>query len=329
MARASAYDRSIAITLFTPQLTLNTNSALPYGFNDGPAWQGRGLNLQAISGLAVTVGHVRLILAPQYFYSQNSDFQTIPYSQAATPRRSVWANPFHPAPEGIDLPLRMGNQPIHSLQWGQSSAVVRVPGIELGVSTENVWWGPGMQNAILWSSQGPGVPAAFVRTTAPAQTPVGIVDAWYTVGSLRESPFFDFNPDNDVRSMGAFALTWRPAHTTGVEIGLSRLVILAENAPLTALSAPFRSAGRPNGPDSLNAGNRDQITSLWTRWAPPGVGFEAWAEWARFEEAASLRDFLESPGHSQGYTVGLQWARAMGGGSARVRARKLSWLCEH
>lgn len=310
--------RTTAVTLLSPELTLGVNSSLPYGFNDGPLWQGRGVNLQAIGGLAFTRGRLRLMLAPQYVYSENSDFQTIPYPQGPGKDRSVWANPFYPAPGGIDLPLRFGNEPVRSLHWGQSSATLRLPVVEVGLSTENVWWGPGLQNALLWGSQGAGVPAAFVRTKAPVATRFGTWDAWWTVGTLRESSFFDRNPDNDRRSMGAFAVSWRPPRTTGVEVGLSRFVILADNAPFTALFAPLGSVGRPNGPDSLDAGSRDQITSLWTRWAPPGVGFEAWAEWARFEEPASLRDLLESPGHSQGYTVGLQWARRLRGGSARL-----------
>ena len=310
--------RRAVVTLLSPELTLGVNTSLPYGFNDGPAWQGRGLNVQAIGGFVITRGRVRVVVAPQYVFAQNTEFQTIPYPQSSGQDRSPWANPFHPAPGGIDLPSRFGNQPVRSLQWGQSSATVRLPVVEVGLSTENVWWGPGIQNALLWGSQGPGVPAAFVRTTAPVVTRAGTWDAWWTAGTLRESNFFDRNPRNDRRSMGAFAVSWRPPRTTGVEVGLSRLVILADDTPFTALFAPLASVGRPNGPDSLDFGSRDQITSLWTRWAPPGAGFEAWAEWARFEEPASLRDLLESPGHSQGYTVGLQWARRLRGGSARL-----------
>ena len=131
-----------------------------------------------------------------------------------------------------------------------------------------------------------------------------------------KSQFFDRAPDNDRRSVGAFAAVWRPPQTTGGRVGLSRVVILADDAPLSALFAPLGSVGRLTAP-TLNAGSRDQITSLWTRWAPPGVGFE------RGPSGPALRNqrhcgFLESPGHSQGYTVGLQWARRLHSGSARL-----------
>lgn len=308
----------VSYTLLTPEVTFGNNSELPYGFNDGPIWQGRGINLQAIAGVAASYGPVRVIFAPQYLSSENRPYQTVPYPQNAKEQRSVWANPFHPPPNSIDLPLRFGDKPIRQFVWGQSSVSLRLPIVEAGLSTENVWWGPGIQNAILWGSQGAGVPSAFVRTGSPVQTRLGTWDAWYTVGSLRESDFFGRSPGNDPRSMGAFAVTWRPPRSTGVEFGIARLVILANSISAHTIFAPLRSVGRPNSSDSLAPGTRDQITSLWTRWAPPGVGFEAWVEWARFEEPASLRDLLESPGHSQGYTVGLQWARRVQRGSVRV-----------
>ena len=306
-----------SFTVFTPEITVGYNSALPYGFNDGPLWQGRGTNVQAIIGMTVTVGPVRVIVAPEFLSSANLAYQTIPYPQNGPASRSVWANPFHTAPNGIDLPSRFGNQPLHSIDQGQSSVTLRLPSVELGVSTENVWWGPGIQNALVWSSQADGVPSAFVRTNAPIKTAAGTFDAWYSVGSLQESNFFDNNPKNNSRSMAAIAVDWRPPHTTGLEFGLARMVIADGGVNAGTLFDVFRSVGQPNSADTLSPGTHDQITALWTRWAPPGAGFEAWAEWARFEEPTSLRDLLVDPGHSEGYTVGLQWARRIGDGSVR------------
>jgi hypothetical protein len=54
--------------------------------------------------------------------------------------------------------------------------------------------------------------------------------------------------------------------------------------------------------------NRDQITSFFGRWVLPRSGAEFYGEWARSAEPSSLQDFLEYPGHSEGYMIGLQWA---------------------
>jgi hypothetical protein len=301
----------LTVTAIAPELTVGHNGELPYGFNDGSLWAGRGLNTRTRTGVIVSKGRVRLIAAPEFWTAQNSPYQIIPYPQGFADRRSVWANPFHPAPNGIDLPQRFGNAALSEVSLGQSSLTVRYPKIEFGLSAENVWWGPALQNALVWGSQGAGVPSLFVRTSAPITTRTGTWDIWVNAGELKESAYFDGLSANDAHSLGAFAVTWRPPRSKAVELGFARMVIAAEQLSPATLVAPLGTVGHPNTTDSLAPGKRDQITSLWARWAPPGTGFEAYAEWARFEEPASLRDLMESPGHSQGYTVGLQWARTV------------------
>ena len=43
---------------------------------------------------------------------------------------------------------------------------------------------------------------------------------------------------------------------------------------------------------------RDQISVLFGRWVFAPHGLEIYGEWARFEQPASFRDFLEFPQHS-------------------------------
>jgi len=64
----------------------------------------------------------------------------------------------------------------------------------------------------------------------------------------------------------------------------------------------------------------DQVFSLFGRWAFPGAGVEVYAEWARTELPTSLRDLLTAPNHTEGYTLGLQWAQPAGTvGTARIQ----------
>ena len=50
-------------------------------------------------------------------------------------------------------------------------------------------------------------------------------------------------------------------------------------------------------------------------------GFEVYGEWARTELPASLRDLFTAPGHTQGYTLGLQWARPLRQGRDALRVQ--------
>jgi hypothetical protein len=67
----------------------------------------------------------------------------------------------------------------------------------------------------------------------------------------------------------------------------------------------------------LDGRDSQQILSLFGRWVFPRDGLELYAEWARHELPASLRDLLVAPTHTQGYTLGLAWSRPLGSGTAR------------
>ena len=302
--------RTTTVTLLSPELTLGVNSSLPYGFNDGPAWQGRGLHLQGIGGLAITRGPFRLIVAPQYVYSENSDFQTVPYPQGSGKDRSAWANPFHPAPSGIDLPLRFGNQPVRSLVG--TVLRLRLRSSKSGSQAKTSGGAPVSERSPLglagcWRS-------LRIRSHAESGHHALRHVGWLVLnGHPAESQFFDRAPDNDRRSVGAFAAVWRPPQTTGGRVGLSRVVILADDAPLSALFAPLGSVGRLTAP--THECRQPRPNHLAVDAGPPGVGWRGPV--GRFEEPASLR-FL-GPGPFAGLHRWTAIGRRLHSGSARRR----------
>lgn len=299
-----------------PEVRSVHNSQIPYSLNDGPLWAGRGWNTSVTAGVALQAGPVRLIAAPTFVSEQNLDFQVIPYRQDISPPRSVWANPFHPPPESIDLPLRFGDRPIERIDPGQSSLTVTLHNTSIGAATENLWWGPAIRNAITLSNNAPGFPHLFVGTDRPAHTRIGSFDAQWVLGRLAESAYFDSASSDNWRSLSGAVIAWTPPGDTVITIGVARLALATMNGPWLHVGSAFdvlRSAGHADvdtGRALPNPG-RDQITSFFGRWLFPTAGFEAYVEWARFEEPRSLRDFLESPGHSEGYTIGVQWAHPL------------------
>ncbi len=302
-----------------PELRLVHNSGIPYSLNDGPLWAGRGWNEEITTGAYLVVGRARLIVAPSLISEDNEIFQVIPYSRLTLPPRSQWANPFHPLPESIDLPLRFGDSRLRYLNPGQSSLTIDANAVSFGAATENLWWGPGIRNAITLSDNASGFPHLFVQTRHPVHTGVGTFDAQLVVGDLTESAFFNADPADNKRSLSGLVATWTPPIDSGLTLGVARLVIATRTTDLFPFDAPlrafdvFRTVGHPFT-DTTSASpptGRDQITSLFARWVLPPSGFEAYVEWARFEEPLSLRDFLEYPGHSEAYTLGLQWAHPL------------------
>jgi hypothetical protein len=275
---------------------------------------GRGANALVTAGIAVTVGRVTARVAPQLTHEANRSVFVIPWDQARPDRRSIWAHPYLPAPASADWPLRFGDRSRTSLAWGQSRVAVDLSRFaRIGLSSENRWWGPGAFNALLLSANAPGFAHAFLEMPTPWRTRAGSFEAQSLVGTLRESAFFDADRSNDARALSALAVVWRPAERFAFlpTLGIARAVMAPGTAGIDDLLGAVRDVGRPvTTPEDLaRHGARDQITDLFLRWTVPESGVEAYAEWARYEFPGSLKDFIEFPGHSQGYTVGFQVAQ--------------------
>lgn len=152
------------------------------------------------------------------------------------------------------------------------------------------------------------------------------------VGDLRESAYYDTISTNNHRSISAAALTWTPPRMDGLTLGAARMVVApARNGSqaFTRWLDVFANTGRPNAVrprsveayrwpvndprfpivDSATPPGRDQLLSLFLRWAPPGKGVEVYGEVGRAEMPRTLGDALVEPGHSMGYTGGMQYVR--------------------
>jgi hypothetical protein len=180
-----------------------------------------------------------------------------------------------------------------------------------------------VRNAIVLSNNAPGVPHLFLRTAAPLRTRAGDFEGRWLVGGLTESPFFDDDPDNDLRSLSGLVVTFRPAGEPNLTLGAARTVYRAVGGvggiPLRAFDAITQWPQRASATDTAWAPRAELLYAFFGRWVFPDDGFEAYAEWARHERATSLRDLLAAPNHSQGYTVGVQWARGAGPGAVRLQ----------
>jgi len=312
---------SLRKAYFLPEVYWINNSALPYSLNDGWLWAGRGWSTRVRAGFEMQVDRVRLLLAPELLQTDNLGF-AFPPSWVVPPQppgRSPFADPWHTSPESIDLPVRFGPTAFTQWDWAQSTVDIDLGMITAGLSTENEWWGPGMRNAIVMSTNAAGIPRLFARPTRPIATSAGTFDFRLFAGGLRESAYFDTSLANNWRSISALALAWTPRGAPNVTVGFTRAVYAPVSSwsriPTRLLDAVIRNPGRPNNHlpgDTAVVPGPDQIFSFFGRWAFPGAGLEVYTEWARNELPTSLRDFLTAPNHTQGYTLGLQWAQPTG-----------------
>ena len=326
-----------AFSVIPPEVLIVSNTALPFSQNYGSLWAGRGTSTQTSFGIKLEGSRVRVILAPELVSSENRDwllrsppFDAPHLTPAIPPDLSGggFVFPFYVATYPIDQPMRFGDARIRRLDPGQSSVLLSFGRLEAGLSTEHEWWGPGIRNAIVLSNNAPGFPHLLLRTARPLRTRFGNVEARWIVGGLVESDYFDTTATNDVRSLASLAATLETAWDPNLTVGFARSVYATSRGwgavPFRWLNVFTRTHAR--GPrtatdTTFGPGGKDQVNSLFARWVFPTAGFEAYAELGRTRLPTSVRDLLVDPNHTQGYTLGLQWARpARRSGGVRLQA---------
>lgn len=280
------------------------NSTYPRDRNNGALWAGRGLSTELKGGLSFRWGPLSGAFAPTLIYQQNRPFAIA--DSEIRPGLSPYVYRGHPG--NIDWPRRPGDEAIRMVDPGQSHLRLDVFPIALGISTENLWWGPGRRNALIMSSNAPGFPHIFAGTSRPVNLWIGRFETELLWGRLEESDVFDDNPDNDRLLIASIVVGFEPRWFPGLYLGASRSYL--QRLPPTGLPAlrfwliePYKDV-RDNPLTVEGADN--QLLSVFLRWAPPGTGFEAYAEFGRDDHWADFDQLAAEPEVSGGYTLGFQ-----------------------
>ncbi|HEX8673969.1 MAG TPA: capsule assembly Wzi family protein [Longimicrobium sp.] len=305
--------RGVSVVL--PDARMVWNSKIPFSLNQGGMFAGRGGSLRVTGGVRAEAGRFSVSFVPVLITEGNSSFQLRRYTQDQS--RHELSSPWHWGSESADLPSRFGRSRRNRVGLGESSVTVAAGPVRGGASTESQWWGPGVRNALVMSNNAGGFPHLFLATSRPIRTPLGNVEGRWIVGRLTESEYFD-TLANDQRTLAGIVATLQPSFDPGLTLGVARTVYGPSGSPLRAFDVVRGGIGHPNAIQEaapptdpgapLPGYDRDQILAAFVRWVFPAAGLEAYGEVARTDEPSSLRDLLEEPQRSQGYTVGLQWA---------------------
>lgn len=285
--------------LTNPELISTWNSNYPFGQNDGAMWQGRGSNFALSAGGNVRYGPLEIVFRPQIGYSQNSDFDLSP----VPPRRSPFGFPF-PHVQAADVPQRFGEEPISWFHPGQSTIRLHQWGIMAGFSTANIWIGPALNNPLILSNNAPGFQHFFLGSSRPIATPIGSFETFIYWGGLRESDWFDSNPDNDLRFTTGLLFAYSPVFMPGFTLGATRTHY--EYYPEDGIG--FINLTRTLEPRFTGRTDRiptTQMLTLFGRWTFPEYGLEFWFDWGLNDGRQNSRSIALIPEHSRAYNLGL------------------------
>lgn len=301
------------------QLELAYNSRYPSGQNDGLLWAGRGVSSFATVGVAGRYGPLSFALAPEVAWSQNQAFELVPNGQTGDLR---FMNPWYGS--NIDYPQRFGATPFASWAPGQSYLRLDAWNVGLGISTENLWFGPGINDAIAMSSAAAGFPHVFIGTRHPQDVWIGTVEAQVLWGRLDRSRYL---PSPTHPLVTALVVDYTPRWLPQLSVGLARVQLQVWHDLRLRDWFPFIQDFQKKNltswyPDSPTGDNPkdNQLASVFARWIFPESALELYGEFAREDAENSWEMFIREPDHSAAYTLGLQKIYRAGSRWVRVNA---------
>ena len=306
----------LQILPFTWQQQFNTHH--PYSLNDGAMIPAKGYQTMISGGFYAKFGPLSIQLRPEVVYAENKPFKTFVESKS---EQALFA--YYDFKNIIDFPEYFPGQPYNKVFWGQSSIRLTFGPISAGISSENLWWGPGMRNSLLMTNSAAGFNHFTLNTIKPIRTPIGSFEGQIIGGRLDPSGFFGADTNlvingsklyrtkrNDWRYLNGMVLSYQPRWVPGLFFGLTRSFMtyhedmgnsLADYIPI--FSALSKKSVYGEG-ESKVAG--DQRISVFSRWLLQKDHAEIYFEYGREDHSYDLRDFLIQPEHTRAYILGLR-----------------------
>ena len=291
----------------------------PYNRNNGSMIPNRGYQQLISFGFFAELGPLSIQFKPESVYAENRDFEGFPdshYDAIWSTRYRLW--------NSIDLPERFGETPYKKSLFGQSSIRLNYNGISLGLSSENIWWGPSVRNSIMMSNQAQGFNHITFDTTRPVKTLIGNFEWQVVTGRLEGSGFKPPSPDqtfgstnlyvpkkDDWRYYQGLTFTYSPKWTEGLSLGFIRWVQMYSEFATTnrdyfpVFDGIFRKNDRYGLTSDSLEGERDQAAGIFGRWVWQDAKAEIYGELNYNDAKYNLRDLILDSDHARAYTIGI------------------------
>ncbi|SFF12760.1 Capsule assembly protein Wzi [Pedobacter antarcticus] len=291
------------------------NSHHPYGWNDGAMIPARGYQTMVSGGFYAKIGPLTIQLRPEYVYAQNRSFDGF-----AEGRSDAELSDYYTFYNKEDSPERFGNGSYNKLFWGQSSIRLNAGPMSLGLSNENLWWGPGRRNSIMMTNNAPGFKHLTLNTIKPIRTPIGSFEMQVIAGKLENSGFTPLNVTanstgrelfkpyrDDERYLTGFNINYQPKWIPGLFLGFTRdfMSYYDDLNGFKDYFPFFTPVQKVNSGIDGDPFDRDQRLSFYARWLFPKAHAEVYFEYGVNDNAYNLRDFAGSPEHSRSYIFGF------------------------
>lgn len=298
-------------------VTLQTkfNSHNPYGWNDAGMIMAKGLQTQISGGIYAKAGPLTIQLRPEYVWAANPSFDTTPGYGSVTQKN------------------------YNRRFLGQSSIRLNAGPLSIGISTENLWWGPGQFSSLLMSNNIPGFLHLTFNTRRPIKTPIGAFEWQLIAAKLSEDTTLatesgylkPTRPKNDWRYLSAMVLNYQPAFLPHTYLGIIGSVQMYNNdrlkntgfvkkyLPIFAPASPTQNAQADDIP-------ADGQFSFFVRQILPKHKFEFYVEYGYNDYKQNLRDLWVNPSHAAAWIIGMKKIVALKPSSRTAKGSERPYL---
>ena len=322
--------KKIKLKILPLNYNIEFNSNHPYNRNNGSMIPNRGYQHIISAGLFFEFGPLSIQLKPELLFAENRDFEG--FGEGPNGHNAfVWSKRYK-LWNKIDLPEKFGNNQHNEVFLGQSNIRINVKGISLGLSNENIWWGPSIRNSIMMSNNSRGFLHLTLNSSRPLKTAIGNFEWQILTGRLESSGYPPGNHDSeysnryvpkinqlgetdDWRYLQGYTITYSPRWISGFSLGFIRWVqmysALVKGKYTWMDGSPtwfpaFQNLFRKNDKYENYEAQTNQAAGLFLRWLWKDSNAEIYAEYHHNDSKQNLRDLLLDSDHSRAVTIGLQ-----------------------
>ncbi len=267
----------------------------------------KGYQTLVTGGFFAKLGPLSIQLKPELVWAENKTFDTFLSGNKTTSQIAA----FKGYNSGIDFPESFPGQPYKKALWGQSSVRLTFGPISAGISTENLWWGPGIHNALLMTNSAAGFNHWTLNTVRPLRSIIGSFEGQIVGGKLESSTSpFEQSKRNDWRYFNGIVFSYQPRWVPGLFLGATRSFLIYNqdiSGGFLGYFPVFASNTKTNQYGATGSVKPDdQRISVFARWVLPKDHFEAYFEFGHEDGNYDMRDFLLQADHTRAYIIGIR-----------------------
>jgi hypothetical protein len=205
------------------------NSLLPQGVNDGIMFPARGWQERYSFGVNIQLWLLDINYQPEKLSLQNLPQE---YYAGNPADGNFMFKYFGMVANNIDHFRQFGYEKIDTTSIGQSRLGLKTKNISFGYSTENIWWGSGKRNSLIFSNNSGGFRHYYLNSVEPIKSSIGNFEFSAIAGAIDTTKYTDIDQELlnvcrpckvfknlDQRKIDAITINWQPKWVPNLYLG--------------------------------------------------------------------------------------------------------------